>query len=485
MAVARARPGRAPGEERPARVGSPRLELRAGPSGPDVAALLVAGLLLAPGASPLDAQVRPDVPSALTLEDALGLARRHSPAYARTLNDAGPASAGVKAGWGGLLPGLDASMSLSGSDARRVTGEDDFGEPVRLPDPVEFQSSSSTQRIGLDFTLFDGGANWNRLGSARAAARATDARIAGSWNTVAADVERAYWDVARADLLAGLEERLLAAARERLDATEQRLRVASVSPVDVLGARVDVATQEQVLETARGTARKARLALLEVMGTGGVADFTTPTAPPDVFDPVTLDDAAIIAAAVRGNPAVLEAAAAVDAAEEDADAARGDWWPRLSASLALNRGISVGSYDALTELNPENRTVSFGLSASIPIFDRFQRSQQTAAANAAADDARHDRRATALRVEREVREALIDLRNAHRAVLLAELAADLSVERLELQQELFALGSVQFTDLQRVIEDAAAQERRAVNARYDFERARVTLEERVGAPVRP
>jgi outer membrane protein len=248
---------------------------------------------------------------------------------------------------------------------------------------------------------------------------------------------------------------------------------------------VDVATQEQVLETARGTARKARLALLEVMGTGGVADFTTPTAPPDVFDPVTLDDAAIIAAAVRGNPAVLEAAAAVDAAEEDADAARGDWWPRLSASLVLNRGISVGSYDALTELNPENRTVSFGLSASIPIFDRFQRSQQTAAANAAADDARHDRRATALRVEREVREALIDLRNAHRAVLLAELAADLSVERLELQQELFALGSVQFTDLQRVIEDAAAQERRAVNARYDFERARVTLEERVGAPVRP
>jgi outer membrane protein TolC len=126
-----------------------------------------------------------------------------------------------------------------------------------------------------------------------------------------------------------------------------------------------------------------------------------------------------------------------------------------------------------------------GVTGCTPLFDRYPRPPHPGGAKAAADDARHDRRATALRVEREVREALIDLRNAHRAVLLAELAADLSVERLELQQELFALGSVQFTDLQRVIEDAAAQERRAVNARYDFERARVTLEERVGAPVRP
>lgn len=426
-----------------------------------------------------------DVPADLTLEAALDLARRHSPAYARTLNDAGPASARVRAGWGGLFPGVDASMSLSGSDARRVTGEDDFGEPVRLDDPLEFQSSNSSQSVGLDLVLFDGGANWNRLGAARASARATRARIAGSWVTVSATVQRAYWDVVRADLIADLEDRLLVAAQERLAATEERLRVASVSPVDVLGARVDVATQEQTVETARGAARKARLALLEVLGVGGAADFRTPTPPVAVFDPSTLDDDAIVASAVAGNPSVLEASAALEAAEEGADAARGSWWPRLSASLGLSRGISLNSYDALSEFNPENRTLSFGLTASVPIFDRFQRSEQTATADATADDARQDRRATALRVEREVREALIDLHNAYRAVRLAEQAAELSVERLELQQELFALGSVQFTDLQRVIEDAAAQERRAVNARYDFERARVTLEERVGAPVRP
>ncbi len=426
-----------------------------------------------------------EVPADLTLAAALELARANSPAYARALNDAAPATAGVRAGWGGLLPSLDASMSLSGSDARRVTGEDDFGEPVRLPRPLEFQSSSSSQRLGLDLTLFDGAASWNRLGAARARARATEARIGGAWVAVSAAVERAYWEVVRADLLSGLEADLLAAARERLEATEARLRVASVSPVDVLGARVDVATQEQALETARGNARKARLTLLEVAGVGGEADFATPTDPPGVFDPSALDSEDIVARAVRANPAVLEARAALDAADEDADAARGDWWPRLSASVALNRGVSVSSYDALTELNPENRTWSFGLSASLPLFDQFRRGERTASANAAADDARQDLRSTTLRVEREVREALIDLRNAHRAVLLAEQAAELSAERLELQQELYALGSVQFTDLQRVIEEASAQERRAVNARYDFQRARVTLEERVGASVVP
>ncbi|MEN8374079.1 MAG: TolC family protein [Gemmatimonadota bacterium] len=445
-------------------------------------AVVALALLTLPASAAAQADA---VPVDLTLERALEIARLRSPAHARNRNDAGTASARVRAGWGGLLPSVDASMALSGSDARRVTGEDDFGEPVRLSQPLEFQSSSSSQRFSLDFTLFDGGANWNRLASARAQERATTARIAGSWIAVAAAVERAYWDVARGDLLAGLEERLLAAARERLEATEERLRVAAVSPVDVLGARVDVATQEQSLEAARGSARKARLALLEVIGVGGWVEVSPSTTPPAVFDPAGLAGDDIVALAVGSNPSVREADALLDAAAEDADVARGDWWPRISANLGLTRGASVSSFDALSEFNPENRTLSFGFAASLPIFDRFDRSSRTAAANAAEDDARQDRRATSLRVEREVREALIDLQNAYRAVLLARQAASLSVERLELQQELFALGSVQFTDLQRVIEEAAAQERRAINARYDFERARVTLEERAGAAVRP
>lgn len=84
---------------------------------------------------------------------------------------------------------------------------------------------------------------------------------------------RAYYRPVRADRLIELQEQLLAAARERLAATERMLRVVAADQVDVLGAQVEVATQEQAVQTARGELRKPQLALGEVMGVEEFAAF--------------------------------------------------------------------------------------------------------------------------------------------------------------------------------------------------------------------
>ncbi|HEY0971043.1 MAG TPA: TolC family protein, partial [Gemmatimonadales bacterium] len=100
--------------------------------------------------------------------------------------------------------------------------------------------------------------------------------------------------------------------------------------------------------------------------------------------------------------------------------------------------------------------------------------------DARADDARQALRAARLRVEAEVRAAVIDVENARRALRLAEQAAAVSRERVELTQERYQAGGVDFVQLQSVLRSAADAERAELQARLDLATGWATLREKVG-----
>lgn len=443
---------------------------------------IVLAILLAGAAAPATAQ---DVPRKLTLDDAIRIALQRNPAHRRTLNDEHVTAVAERAAWSQFLPNVSANMSTGISTSRTITGQDDFGQPITLPDPIDYRSSSASQGINASLTLFDGLSRVNSLRAARAESRAVAARIAGSQNALVADISRLYYAALQARQRITLEEQLLASARERLETTEQQLRVARTHPEDVLGAQVDVARQELALEQARGNARKADLDLRQAMGVDEPVEFELADGLPPRFDPASLDEDALVARALEAAPRVLELAATAAAAEHNAGAARWSRWPQISLQAGLSRGMSLSSDEALFEVNPRNRSFSLGLSAQVPLFTRFQTSRQIAQADANADDAREALREERLRVERDVRAALVDLRNAHRAVELAERSAELARQRVELAQEKFRLGATSFADLQRFIDDAAREERAAVDARFTWINAVIALERLVGGQVRP
>jgi outer membrane protein TolC len=427
-----------------------------------------------------------EVPARLTLDEALRIAAANNPQYRQVLNDASVAAAQERQGWGAFLPSLDASATLAGSSSRAVTGEDNFGQPIMRDSPVEYRRSQSSQRLGASLTLFDGLRSFSDLQAARASSRVVDARREARAVTLRADVSRRFYDALQRERLIQLEARLLASYRERLEATERRLRVASTDPVDVLGAQVDVANQEQKVEQARGEAEKARLELLrDGLGLEAIPAFELEGDAVEPFDPSVLDVDALVAEALRSHPRVLEGEAQVTVARHRASAARGSRWPTITLDAGYSRSMSLQSYEALTELNPRNSTFSFGVTASVPVFTRFRNSAAVAQAEAERGDAEESLRATRLAIDREVRSAFIDLTNAYRAVLGTNRSAELSRQRLELAQEKYGMGALSFTDLQTLTERAAEAERQALQARFAFSIALVTLEEKVGREVRP
>jgi outer membrane protein len=425
------------------------------------------------GAPPIYAQT-------LTVEEAVRIAREHNPGFRKVQNDALVADAEVRRSVGGLLPSLNARLDFSGFSSSRVTGENDYGQPVELPQAIDFKGSSAQQGINLGMTLFDGGATIRTISAARASAAAVDARIYAEAARLTGDVTRQYYAALRAARLIAVEKQLLASAQERLDRTERLLRVAGSSPVDVLGARAEVASQEQQIARAENEARKQALLLKEVMGLPGDVDFQLASDIPPIIDPASLSRDALLASALTNSPVVHQADASSRAASKRASAATAARWPTLSASAGYGRSMSLSSYDALLELNPQNRGFNFGLSATIPMFNNFRTSLQIAQAHAAESDAKEDAREARLSVERQVRSAFLDLEHSYKLLQLAERKAQLSRERLELAQEQYRNGAMSFTELQNVIDRTATAEREVVDARFGYANARTFLEEYAG-----
>jgi outer membrane protein len=445
--------------------------------------LALASLAAAPA---LHAQTQPDT-AALTLDQALRMAEENNPTYRRALTEVGTARADVRRARGTFLPSVSLNLGADARFSRSVSASGPFGEPLESPTVLISETSSASQSLSLgQVTLFDGGQRLRDLRAARAGELGVAARVEGAEISVRADVSRRYWTAVRADRTIRLEEQLLASARDRLEVTRALVRVGVRGPIDVLGAEVTVAEQEQALERARGEARVAQLDLRQAMGVMDDAWLRLTDEPTPMFDPATLDADALVQRSLANHPRAQRVNHGITQSEQRLAAARASRLPRLSLGASLARGQTFRNpTTGFYTLNPDNRSAGFNLGVSVPLFNGYQTAYQIQSARAARDAAHEDARAERLALEREVRGALVDLDNAYRAAVNAERTLSLNRRRLELAQQQYRVGGLTLNDLTDAVERAARAERDALRTRFEFATAHATLEERLGEPVRP
>jgi outer membrane protein len=445
---------------------------------------LVALLLAAP--VHLAAQDAPPQGEPLSLQQALGTAQEYNPAYRRAVTEVGTAEADVRRARGAFLPDLTLSMGVGGSYNRTLTGLDPFGEVVRRPEALESNGSDSRQTLSLSgLSLWDGGQRRRDLRAARAGEQATAARVGSEEIRMRAEVARRYWEAVRADRTIRLEEELMAAARDRLEVTQALVRVGVRGPLDVLGAEVAVAEQEQALERARGEARTRQLDLRQAMGVIQGPWLRLTDEPTEMFDPATLDGEAIVARALSAHPRIQRVDLSVTQADARYASARTGRLPRLTLGASLGRSQRYSDYGGLKDLNPLDQSAGLNLNLQVPLFTGHRTSYQMQSARAIRDAATEDARGERLALEREVRGALIDLDNAYRAARNAERTLGLNRQRLQLAQEQYRVGALTLNDLTDAVERAARAERDVLRTRFEFATALATLDERAGHPVRP
>ena len=273
-------------------------------------------------------------------------------------------------------------------------------------------------------------------------------------------------------------------ARRQLDATDRLFRVAARTEVDVLGAQVQVAQQEQSLEQARGDARRADLLLAEAIGLEDHAELELVGTLPAAFDPTAFDADSLVQVGFQQSPVLARARADAAEAGFSAGAAKGRYWPTITANASFSRSQNSRNFDSFFDINPQdNRGLGIGLNVQIPIFNRFASRDAVAQAVARSRVADENLREVELQLERSIRSAFIDLGTAYRRLQLAQRAVDLSRRRLTMAQEQYQLGTIGFTDFQQIVTQTSQDARQLINAELEFSRALVTLDESVGGGV--
>ena len=485
--------------------------------------------LMAPAG--LSAQSMTAAPTAqkttLSLEEAIGLARRNNPTHLATINNRRNADAAVRTAQGQLLPSADASFFAQRQQGgRQIFGGTALGATSDI--------NQSQYQIGIGYRVNRASFITPKL--QRASRDAVEADIAGSAELLRAGVTQQYLAVLQASDRANLQDTLLNAAKSQLILAQARALVGSGTALDVSRAEVAVGQQQVQVLQARNQIEIEKLRLFQQMGVEQPSDVTLVTQFTELREPPPLAD--LLASARQSNPVVLALRSRERVADLNVKRAKSEYSPTLS----INTGISGYTYsfanpsllvqqagaEALlsqqscirTEevraalnlpnnlatcqaivftdtdaarlrssnrqfpFNFQNSPRSISATLSLPLFDGFAREQRVQEAQAANDDARFDVRARELALTADVTAAYLTLTTAAKtAALQAQNSAKARLE-LKFTQDRYSSGAVNFVDL---TESRAAYERAEsdrINAIFDYHKAFAALESAVGRPLR-
>jgi outer membrane protein len=489
-------------------------------------------VLAALGATePRDAAAQ-QAPAAMSLEEAVQLARRYNPAFQRQRNDEAVADWNVRAAYGAILPSLTLSSSLDwqGEGVQRFglfSGED-----LGLTRTPPYYFSSYGIRLNMNLS----GGTLFRMAQERAQRQSTVAAIEAAAFTLEADVTRQYLAALRARDNVALARRELEAAEEALRLADARAAAGAATRLDAAQAEVERGRAQVDLLQATAAAETEKLRLLQRVGVEMNGDFEL-TSQLVVFEPTwSLED--LSRAAMQQHPQLVAARAAESAGAAAARAARMQYLPSVNISggwsgytrMTRNEAYLIGNAEesaqnridncmrtndiysrlaqplppddcsrhALTDTQRSNilaansqwpfnfteQPPAFALTLTLPVFNGFTREAQLQTAAAAASDARHLRREEELNRRTTVATSFLALQTAYRAVGIEERNVAAAAEQLELAQERYRLGAGSILELTQAQATRARAEQAHLVALYSFHENLAELEAAVGHRLR-
>jgi outer membrane protein len=490
--------------------------------------LLLLGLVAA--ATQASAQVVPrdSAPAtALTIDQAIDIARRNNPLLLQTLNTRIGAHAAVRSAYGALLPSADASFN-----AQRQQGGQQFFSGASLGASSDVNQSS--YQIGLNYRI--NSATLITPSLQRANRDAVEADISGATENLRSNVSQQYLTALQAAATADLQDSLLVAAQQELILAQAREIVGSGTQLDIQRADVALGIQKVAALKARNQVAIEKLRLFQLMGI---------TQPPNVqlvsqfpVTPLNLNLPQLIESAHSQNPGVLALRSREHVSDLNVRREKGEYSPTLSLSTgiggytygfvnsnfpvqqaqaqldaaradcirteevraALNLSNQLAACNAMAFTDAQAQAIrsnnakfpfnftkaprSFSATLSLPLFDGFAREQRLQEAMASRSDARYSVKARELALTADVTAAYLIVTTAEKTVEIQEQNAAKAKQELKLVQDRYRIGATTFVDLTEARATYERAESDRINAVYDYHKAFAALESAVGHPLR-
>lgn len=403
-----------------------------------------------------------DTLQVLTLEQAVRMSLDADPRVVAAESGISNARATLLQANGAFLPTLNVSSTYGNSSNERLD-----------PNSGNRVSENYTANTQVGYELFSGGRRGADRRAARAEVSAAEAGLRSERYTAVLATTQAFYAAAAAEEVLGAARQREQRAQQQLTFAQTRLEVGTATRSDVLRAELEVGNARLAVVDAEAGVRTSRLELGRRVGVSTAvrpAPTQLPSAAPALPSPERL---AVLAE--ERSPGVLAARADLRASQAATRASYSSYLPSLRATAG---------YDWFAfEFPPSERSWSVRLTASLPVFNGFQREAGVTRARAAERAADAAARDAAVFARTEAATAAEEVRAAGERAAITGRAVELAREDLDVQQERYQLGATTILELQASQVTLADAEVAAVRARQDLATALARLEAVLGGPL--
>jgi outer membrane protein len=311
-------------------------------------ALGLALVSLAGGARPAAAAATERLPAVLSLDAALGLARKHQPDLRAAHFNTAAANARVDEQFSNLLPQVNGNASV-----RRQTGSQVTAVPAMGTTPGALVTTSKTTNVyqasaSASQLIWDFGQTIRKRDAAQASADAALDTEKASALTIDFNLRAAFYTASTARSNVDVARETLANQNKHLEQIQSFVDLGRNPTIDLLQARVDQANAEVLLINAQNDFATARVVLNQTMGVEADIDYDVE---PTVSAPIPSESSsleALVEEALKARPEIAALQAQVRAQVMSNKSVYGRYWPTLLAQANANySGLDI---DRLTYL---------------------------------------------------------------------------------------------------------------------------------------
>lgn len=370
----------------------------------------------------------------ITIEDAIEIALENNYQLKQAENNLSITELQELSAKADFLPNLSANLNRGLNIGRRFDTE-------TTGQFVDVTTNNLSASMSSNINIFSGFANINNLRRAREVTASREELLQRVRENVIFNTASSYLDYLLSSQLLEIAMENLETSQSQLEQVEAQVEVGSRPMVDLLNQESVVANNELELVNRENAMDLARLGLIRNLQIDPLGDyeFVIPDIDQENAVPVEYNLGDLIGAALQNRSDLRSEERTIAAEEYQVNVARSQYYPTISGSASIRSNysdLSMLSYH--DQFFDQNVARSFGISLSIPIFNRLNTRTNVEIQKINLKNAELSLENTRLQVMQEVNQAYRDylaitkeVESTQRALTAAERAYETELQRYE------------------------------------------------------
>lgn len=412
-----------------------------------------------------------DAQEKLTLNDAIQIALKNNFDIKLIENGAQIAKNNNNLGNAGILPIAAATFNTAGS--RQNTVQTQSSGTERKINGA--RNSNMGYGVGLDWTIFDGFAmfaNYEKLKALEAQSKQT---VTSQIYASVADVITVYYSLVNQQKLIRAADSTMEISRLRLEIAANKLAIGRGSKLDLLAAQVDFNTDTSTYLQNINIANNYMVQLNQLLARNVDEKFTIDE---NLTIGTDLNYEDLATSLTQLNPILQSAMMDKKIAELNQKQIKGSRYPQIS----LSSGYDFNRSESPTGFNTKFRSngLSYGLTASVNLFNGFLQRQNERNATVSVDNASIQLQKTKEGLLAQLKSAYLDYTTFKQLIGLETRNIQIANENLNITLEKYRLGNISALELREAQKNAIAVNNRYIQTIFTTKTAEIQLKQLSG-----